>query len=359
MPQPALFEPITLRKLKIRNRVWVPPMCQYSAHDGDGMPQPWHSVHYGAMARGGAGLIIIEATGVTPEGRISPFCLGLWNDEQAAEFARIVDFVHRQGSAIAIQLAHAGRKGSTYPWMPDAPAGSVPLDEGGWQTVAPSAVAFDGYAAPQELTPEAITEIVEAFRAAATRAVRAGFDAVEVHAAHGYLLHEFLSPLSNLRSDEYGGSLENRARVLRRIVSSIRLDHPELPVFVRLSATEWVDDGFDLAQAEQVAEWMREDGADLVDVSSAGNTASPKIPVGPGYQVPLAEAIRERADIAVAAVGMITDAQQAEAIVRNGQADVVLVGRGALNDPHIALRWAKELGADPLPVPDPLWRAWR
>lgn len=353
-----LYDPMQIRSLTIRNRVWIPAMCQYSSHNQDGFTQDWHFTHYGAMARGGAGLIIVEATGVLPEGRISPQCLGIWSDEHIAGFARIIDFVHSQGAAIGIQLAHAGRKGSTYPWMPDAPSGSVPLDEGGWPTVAPSAIAFDGLREPSALTVEQIDEIVDAFVAAAGRAVTAGFDVLELHSAHGYLLHEFLSPLSNKRDDEYGGSLENRARLHRRIVTAIRAVHPEVPLFVRISATEWVDGGFDVDEAATVSAWLGEDGADLIDVSSGGNVADARIPVRASYQVSLAETIKRETGMPVTAVGLITQAAQAESIVTTGQADAVFIGRAALRDPHVGLNWAAPVHARNIPMPDQLWRGY-
>lgn len=358
MEPTRLFDPLTIRNLTIRNRAWVSPMCQYSSLDQSGRVFDWHRVHYGVLARGGAGLVMIEATGVTSEGRISPFCLGIWSDEFIADFAQIVDFAHSQGAKMGIQLAHAGRKGSAHPWMPNAPSGSVPIADGGWQTVAPSPMAFAGMDAPHELTVAEIDALVDAFVAAADRAVRAGFDVLEIHSAHGYLLHEFLSPLSNQRDDEYGGSLENRARLLRRIVTAVRETHPETVLFVRLSATDWVARGLEGADAVTVARWMHEDGVDLMDVSSGGNVADAVIPVRASYQVPFAETVKDESDILVAAVGMITSGQQAESIVTTGQADAVFVGRAALRDPHFALNWASELHARDVSVPDQLWRAY-
>lgn len=352
-----LFDPMQIRSLTVRNRVWIAPMCQYSSFNEDGHTNDWHFVHYGSMARGGAGLIIVEATGVLPEGRISPQCLGLWSDDHIAGLARIVDFAHSQGAKMGIQLAHAGRKGSTYPWMPDAPAGSVPLDAGGWPTVAPSAIAFGDFREPTALTLEQIDEIVEAFVAAASRAITAGFDVLELHSAHGYLLHEFLSPLSNQRDDEYGGSLENRARLHRRIVTAIRAIHPDVPLFARISATEWVDGGFDVDEAATVAGWLGEDGIDLIDVSSGGNVADARIPVRASYQVSLAASIKEATGMPVTAVGLITEAAQAESIVTTGQADAVFVARAALRDPHLALNWAPAVHAK-VSLPDQLWRGY-
>lgn len=358
MASPKLFEPIVLRGTEFRNRLWISPMCQYSAENG--IPNDWHFIHYGQLARGGTGLVTVEATGVTPEGRISPGCLGIWSDAHGEAFELITRAVHSRGGRIAIQLAHAGRKASTPRWLPGAPEGSVPLEEGGWETVAPSAVAFPGLREPQALTLEGIGAVREAFFAAADRAVRARFDAVEIHAAHGYLLHEFLSPLSNFREDEYGGSLENRARLLREIVRGVRERHSELPILVRVSASEWRGDGFDPAEATEVARMLAEDGADLIDVSSGGNITDAKIQVGPGYQTPFAAAVRG-AGLPVSTVGMILTAEQAEATLVTGLADVIMIGRSALANPNLPLQWAKNLRADRLPelVPGPYHRAWR
>jgi 2,4-dienoyl-CoA reductase-like NADH-dependent reductase (Old Yellow Enzyme family) len=340
----ALFEPITVRDLTVRNRIWVSPMCQYSAERQDGVPTPWHLVHLGGFAKGGAGAVVVEATAVVPEGRISPQDLGLWNDEQRDAFRPIVDFVHAQGAAAGVQLAHAGRKASTFrPW--ETEHGTVPTDRGGWSTVAPSAVAFDGYDTPRELATEDIRVVALAFAAAARRSVEAGFDLVEIHAAHGYLLHQFLSPLSNHRTDSYGGSLENRARALLEVLDAVRAEVGEgFPVVVRFSATDWVEDGLTLEDTTQVARWAAEHGADLADVSTGGNVAQAAIPVGPGYQVPFAAAIKRDAGIGTIAVGMISEAFQAEQIVATGQADVVMVGREFLRDPAFPLRAAVELG---------------
>lgn len=333
-------------------------MCQYSAVGEDGLATDWHFVHYGAMARGGAGLVMVEATAVTPEGRISPRCLGIWGDQHLPGLQRIVDFAHVQGATIGIQLAHAGRKASTYPWAPNMPSGTVPESEGGWVTLAPSAEAFEGMRTPHALDITELDAIVGAFREAAQRAVTVGFDVLELHAAHGYLLHEFLSPLSNHREDEYGGSLENRARLLRVVAMALRSDFPDLPLFVRISATDWVDGGFTLEDACQVAAWLREDGVDLIDVSSGGAVAGASIPVGPGYQVPLAETIRTRVGIPVAAVGLVTTPNQAEEILAAGQADAVFVARAALRDPHVGLNWAQKLNEERTAVPDQLWRGY-
>lgn len=353
-----LFSPITLRNVEFRNRLWVSPMCQYSAAARDGMPGDWHLAHYAGMARGGAGLVIVEATGVLPEGRISPECLGLWNDEQAEAFARIAELVHAAGAKAAVQLGHAGRKGSTWPMLPGEPDGSVPLDQGGWETVAPSALAFGEYEEPRALTAAGVREIIAGFVAAARRGASAGFDAVEVHGAHGYLGHQFLSPLSNRRTDEYGGDLRSRARFLTEIVAGIRDELPELPVLVRLSATDWVEGGLTPEDVRQTAEWLREAGADLIDVSSGANTPRAAIPVGPAYQAPLAAVVRE-AGLPVASVGLITEPAQAESLLTLGAADAVCVGREWLRNPYLGLHWAKALRADVEALrPQQVWRAF-
>jgi 2,4-dienoyl-CoA reductase-like NADH-dependent reductase (Old Yellow Enzyme family) len=346
---PALFSPITIRSLTLRNRLWVAPLCQYSVVARDGVPTDWHLVHLGSFARGGAALVIAEATAVSAAGRISPHDTGIWNHEQAEAWGRIVDFIHSQGAAAGIQLAHAGRKASIYPeWGETAEGfsgeGTMPASEGGWQTVAPSAVAFDGYEPPVALDENGIAEIVDAFATAAQRAVEAGFDLVEIHAAHGYLLHEFLSPLSNTRDDAWGGSLENRARLLLDIVRAVRAV-VDVPVFVRFSATDWTPGGWDEHQTAQVAAWALDAGADLFDISSGGLVRA-RIPVGPGYQVPLAEHVRSAGAVPVSAVGMITTAQQAEEIIASGSADAIMMGRQWMRDPNSALRFAHELGAE-------------
>lgn len=354
----GLFDPITLRGARVRNRLWVAPMCMYAVDALDGVPNDWHLVHLPSMARGGAGLVVAEATAVVPEGRISPRDLGLWNATQQSAFARIAELVHAAGAAFAIQLAHAGRKASTHPALPGFPRGSVARDDGGWETVAASAVPFGDFAEPRGLDRDEIPGLIVAWRHAANRAVDAGVDAVEVHAAHGYLLHEFLSPLSNHRHDEYGGTLENRSRILLDIVRAIRGDHPDLPILVRLSATEWTEGGFDLEQSQRVTTWLADAGADLVDVSSAGNLPAADIPVGPAYQAPLAQALRGRG-LPVSAVGLITDAVQAQSLLTTGAADVITVGRPWLRNPYLGLGWAQDLAADsrdPLQPPQ-LWRA--
>lgn len=343
---PQLFTPIALRDLEVRNRVWVSPMCQYSCEDKDGVPTDWHLVHLGSFARGGAGLVMAEATGVSPEGRITPWCTGIWNDEQATAWRRITDFIHSQGATAAIQLQHAGRKASTY--RDQSGRGSVPLDEGGWETVGPSSVAFPGYETPAALDAAGLTKVVADFAAAARRAVDAGFDVVEVHGAHGYLLHQFLSPFSNQRDDSYGGSLDNRARLILEVTRAVREEVGDaVPVLVRISASEWLDpEGFTLDDAVEVSRWLREAGADLIDVSTGGNVPGVKIPSAPGYQVPHASRIRREASVPTGAVGQITEAAQAQQIVADGDADVAFVARQFMRDPHLPLRWAHELGAD-------------
>lgn len=315
-------------------------MCEYSVANRDGVPTDWHLVHLGAIATGGAGLVMAEASGVLPEGRITAYDTGIWNDEQATAWSRIVDFVHSQGARMGIQLAHAGRKASVWPDWPGTPSGVTQQEiDGGWKTVAPSAIAFGRYDEPRELTGEEIVQIVDAFVTAAQRAVRAGFDLVEVHAAHGYLLHEFLSPLSNLRTDEWGGSLENRARLLRTIVRAIRAV-VDVPIFVRFSATDWVEGGWDVQQTAQVAEWVHDDGADFFDISSAGLIADAKLTIGPGYQVPFAAEVHENTGLDVSAVGLITQIDQAEEILASGKAQTVMLGREMMRDPHFAMRAA-------------------
>ncbi|MBI2833804.1 MAG: NADH:flavin oxidoreductase/NADH oxidase [Acidobacteria bacterium] len=338
-----LFDPLCIRGVRFANRVFVSPMCEYSGLDG--CANDWHLVHLGSRAVGGAGLVLTEATAVLPEGRISPQDLGIWRDDHIEPLARIVRFVHQQGGVAAVQLAHAGRKASTYrPWEGH---GTVPEDAGGWKkVVAPSALAFaDGYSMPEALTSEGIQKIVAAFGAAARRAREAGFRVIEIHAAHGYLIHEFLSPLSNDRQDEYGGSFENRTRLLRDVVVAVRSAWPErAPLFVRISSTDWVDGGWDLQQSIGLARALRKLGVDLIDCSSGGIVAHAKVPVGPGYQTAFAAEIRREADIMTGAVGMITSSVQAEHIIATRQADAVIMARELLRDPYWPLRAARELG---------------
>ena len=338
-----LFAPLTLRGVTLPNRIAVSPMCQYSGENGH--VSDWHLIHYGARAAGGAGLILTEATAVTPQGRISPKDLGIWDDAHIDPLARIVRFIDQQGSVAGIQLAHAGRKASVAAPHENRP-GTLGETEGGWPVVAPSAIPFDGGCAlPCALSQEGIDDIIAAFVQAARRALLAEFRIAEVHAAHGYLLHQFLSPLSNQRTDRYGGSFENRTRLLRDIVSAVREVWPEhLPLFVRISATDWADGGWDLAQSLELVHGLKSLGVDLIDCSSGGNLASAKIPLGSGYQTAFSDKIRRETGLATGTVGMITSPAQADHIVRSGQADLVLLGRELLRDPHWPLRAARELG---------------
>jgi 2,4-dienoyl-CoA reductase-like NADH-dependent reductase (Old Yellow Enzyme family) len=340
---PHLFESLTLRDVTFQNRVAVSPMCEYSSENG--LANDWHFVHLGSRAVGGAGLVLTEATAVLPEGRISPQDLGIWSDDHIEPLKRITRFVHEQGSAAGIQLAHAGRKASTYrPWDGQ---GAVPEARGGWRRiVGPSPLAFaEGYAVPEALTEVEVQAVVDAFAQAGRRACDAGFCVVEIHAAHGYLLHEFLSPISNRRQDRYGGSFENRTRLVREVVLAVRGVWPQrLPLFVRISATDWEAGGWDLEQSIELARQLQPLGVDLIDCSSGGNVAQAKIPVGPGYQTPFAERIRRETGIATGAVGLITSAVQADHIIDKGQADLVLLAREFLRDPYWPLRAARELG---------------
>lgn len=339
-----LFTPLTLRGITFKNRLVVSPMCQYSAEDG--FINDWHLVHLGSRAVGGAGLIILEATAVSPEGRITPDDLGIWKDEHLPGLQRITEFLKAHACVPGVQLAHAGRKAShSSPWK----GGSVvPETDGGWQTAAPSPVPFtEEEPAPQELTLDSIQQVINDFKAAAQRALAAGFEVIELHAAHGYLLHEFLSPLSNQRLDQYGGTFENRIRLLVEIVEATRSVWPErLPLFVRISATDWTEGGWTAEDSVQLAAVLRTKGVDLIDCSTGGNVASAQIPVGPGYQVPFAEQVKRDAGIPTGAVGLITTAQQAEEIVASGQADLVLLARESLRDPYFPLHAAFELGVE-------------
>jgi 2,4-dienoyl-CoA reductase-like NADH-dependent reductase (Old Yellow Enzyme family) len=339
-----LFEPIDVKSMTVRNRLWVAPMCQYSCMDEDGLPNDWHLVHLGSFARGGAGLVVTEATAVVPEGRISPRDTGIWNDEQVAAWLPITTFVKSQGARVAMQLAHAGRKASdSPPWGYDG-TGTVPLDRGGWISVAPSAIAFPGASTPHELETDEVAALPDAFAAGARRAVAAGFDAVEIHGAHGYLIHEFLSPLSNNREDAYGGSAENRARLLVEVVRAVRAEVGDaFPIMVRLSASDWLDGGVTQESTAEVVDWVRAAGADFFDISSGGLLPA-HVPAAPGYQVPFARFVKEQTGALVGTVGLITDAHQAEAILANGDADVVLAARQFLRDPHFALNAAVALG---------------
>lgn len=340
---PNLFDPFTLRDITFSNRVVVSPMCQYSSEEG--FASDWHLVHLGSRAVGGTGLVFTEATAVLPEGRISPQDLGIWSDRHIDMLSRITHFIYGQGSIAGMQLAHAGRKASTYrPWEGH---GVVPESKGGWRKiVAPSPLPFaEGYAIPEPLTVEGIPEVVKGFADAARRALDAGFVVVEIHAAHGYLLHEFLSPFSNRRQDQYGGSFENRTRIVREVVTAVRSVWPErLPLFVRISATDWAPGGWDIEQSIALARELTPLGVDLFDCSSGGNLPDAKIPVGPGYQVPLAERIRKESGMPTGAVGLITSPEQANGIIQNGQADLVLLAREFLRDPYWPLHAAPKLG---------------
>jgi 2,4-dienoyl-CoA reductase-like NADH-dependent reductase (Old Yellow Enzyme family) len=343
----GIFDPLDIRGVHMRNRLWIPALCQYSVFARDGVPTDWHLVHLGSFAQGGAGLVMAEATGVTPEGRISPHDTGIWNDDQVTAWRRVTDFLHAQGAVAGLQLAHAGRKASVWPEWGSPGKGTMTAEEGGWQTVSASAIAFEGYAAPRALALEELPDVVAAFAAGARRALDAGFDLVELHAAHGYLLHQFLSPLSNHRSDAYGGSLENRARQLLDIVHAVRAEVGEaVPVFVRFSASDYAEGGWDAEQTATVAGWARDAGADFFDISSGGLMAGVRIPLGPGYQVPFAEFVRTTAQVPVNAVGLITEVQQAQQIISTGQADAVMLGRESMRDPHFPLRAAHELGIE-------------
>jgi 2,4-dienoyl-CoA reductase-like NADH-dependent reductase (Old Yellow Enzyme family) len=340
----SLFDPITIRGITFSNRIWVSPMCQYSAIDG--VATQWHDVHIGSFATGGTGMIMMEATGVLPEGRISTTCLGLWNDAQTERLKPIVDFAHSMGTKIGIQLAHAGRKASCLPPWSDHPMAS--REEGGWECVAPSAISFGGkYPVPRELSKEEIKDLISAFAKSAERAVEAGFDLVEIHAAHGYLIHQFLSPISNLRNDEYGGSFENRTRFILEIAKAVRSAIPDsMPLFVRISASDWLEDGWTIDESVELCKLLKTVGVDLIDVSSGGTSSGAPVPVGPGYQVPFAERIRRESVIPTCAVGLITEAKQADQIVQRGEADAVMMAREFLRNPRWPLQAAKELGAE-------------
>jgi 2,4-dienoyl-CoA reductase-like NADH-dependent reductase (Old Yellow Enzyme family) len=336
-----LFDPLTLRGTTFKNRAWVSPMCQYSAHDG--FVGQWHQVHLGSFATGGAGLIMVEATGVVPEGRISIGCPSIHDGKHAEAFRSIVDFAHSHGVKMGIQLAHAGRKASTT--LPGADHPIADKSEGGWQAVAPSPIAFYGYPEPRELTRNEIHQLVKDFAAAAVRAVEVGFDVIEIHAAHGYLVHQFYSPLANTRTDEYGGDFEGRTRFLVEIAQEIRKVIPaHTPLFVRISATDWVDDGWNLIDSIELAKILKVIGVDLIDVSTGGNVHNAPIKATPGFQVPFATAIRVEADIPTTAVGLITEAEQADHIVATGEADAIFIAREFLRNPRWALTASEKLG---------------
>ncbi|HUW88674.1 MAG TPA: NADH:flavin oxidoreductase/NADH oxidase [Candidatus Paceibacterota bacterium] len=337
----SLFQKIKIRDLTIENRVWVSPMCQYSATNG--IVGQWHEIHLGALATGGAGLIFVEATGVVPEGRISIGCPGIWSDKHAEAFRPAVEFAHSMNRTIGIQLAHAGRKGSTMrPWDDHLIADK---SEGGWQTVSASPLAFHGMSAPRELSSYEISELTDAFVQGAKRAIEVGFDVIELHAAHGYLFHQFLSPLTNLRVDEYGGDFDDRTRFLREVTEKVRASIPTgVPLFVRISASDWVEGGWDIEQSISLSKELRKLGVDLIDVSSGGLVHDAKIPFGPNYQVPFAAAIKEKAEILTSAVGLITEAEQAQEIIDSGKADAVMLAREMLRNPRWPLNAAEQLG---------------
>ncbi|MDR0594843.1 MAG: NADH:flavin oxidoreductase/NADH oxidase [Bifidobacteriaceae bacterium] len=360
-----LFTPIGIGPVTARNRLWVSPMCQYSSESMDGQAYPWHAAHYGSLAAGGAGLVVLEATGVAPEGRITPWDLGLWDDSQIGPLASIAAFIKAQGALAGIQLGHAGRKGSAQKmWLGD---GHVPPERGGYQTYAPSPIAFGALPEPRELTNDQIADLVAAFAAAAGRAARAGFDVIELHGAHGYLIHQFLSPLSNRRRDRYGGSLENRCRFALEAVAAARAAiGPDRALLLRISATDWVDGGWDLDQSVELVRAAKDLGLDHIDVSTGGLAPDAQVPVKPGYQAPFGAAIRRRAALSTNTVGVIETPEQAEALIADGPADgaanaagaagaagaaddvdAVMLGRPFLRDPHIAVAWATRLGLEP------------
>jgi 2,4-dienoyl-CoA reductase-like NADH-dependent reductase (Old Yellow Enzyme family) len=346
LPEIDLLSPLTLRGVTLRNRIGVSPMCQYCAEEG--LASDWHLVHLGSRAVGGAALVMAEATAVTRDGRITPGDLGIWTDDHVEPLARIARFVHSQGAVAGIQLAHAGRKASCdVPWK--GGAGLISREQGGWTVVGPSALPFgEGSPMPHPLDGAGIDAVVEAFAAAATRALRAGFKVIEIHSAHGYLLHEFLSPLSNRRTDEYGGSRENRMRLVLRVARALRKIVPdEMPLFTRLSATDWMEGGWDVADSVVLAGQLKDAGVDVVDVSSGGLVPTARIPIGKGYQVPFARRIREEARIKTAAVGLITEPAHANEIITGGDADLVFLAREMLREPYWALKAQQTLGQDP------------
>ncbi|MGO8794346.1 MAG: NADH:flavin oxidoreductase/NADH oxidase [Candidatus Sulfotelmatobacter sp.] len=342
---PTLFEPLRLRGVTFKNRIGISPMCQYSSEDG--FANDWHLVHLGSRAVGGAALVMTEASAVVAEGRISPRDLGIYKDAHLEMLSRIFHFVEQQGAIPGMQLAHAGRKASAaVPWQGGAP---LSVSAGGWTPIfAPGPLAFDaGWQVPKELDKSEIVSIVDAFAAAAVRAFQAGAKIIEIHAAHGYLIHSFLSPLANRRSDEYGGSFANRIRFLKEVVDAVRKVWPDrLPLSVRISASDWADGGWTIDESVQLARELKPLGVDLIDCSSGGIAPRIPIPAGAGYQVPFAASVRREADVATAAVGMITDTAQADQIIRNGDADLVLIARASLRDPYLPLHAAAELRAD-------------
>ncbi|MCF0040180.1 NADH:flavin oxidoreductase/NADH oxidase [Dyadobacter fanqingshengii] len=339
-----LFTPLSIKNITLKNRIVVSPMCQYSSVDG--FANDWHLVHLGSRAVGGAALLIAEATAVSPEGRISPEDLGIWKDEHIAKLKQITDFISAQGAVPGIQLAHAGRKASTYPaWKG---RGQVPASEGGWQTLSASAIPFHGNElAPLPLDLAGIEKVISDFTDAAKRALQAGFKVVEIHAAHGYLIHQFLSPLSNVRTDDYGGSFENRVRLLIQVIDAIQKEWPaDLPLFVRISATDWAEHGWDEDQSVELVNLLKTKGVDLIDVSSGGLVAHQKITIGPSYQVPFSAKIKKETGSLTGTVGLITEAKQSEEILQNGEADLIIMAREMLRDPYFPLHAAHELGED-------------
>lgn len=349
-----LFSPLTIRNTTFKNRVFQAPMCQYSAVEG--VPNEWHFVHLGSRAVGGLGLIIVEATGVNPEGRISPACLGIWNDEQTKAFKKITAFIKTHGTVPGIQLAHAGRKGSCdVAWNGGKP---VSQEKGGWQTVGPSAVEFGHYPKPTALDKSGIEGVVQDFVKAAKRALEAGFEVIELHFAHGYLVHQFLSPISNLREDEFGGSLENRMKVALMITKAVRAVIPEgMPLFARISATDWTEGGWDENDSVVLSRELKKLGVDFIDCSTGGNVAKASIPVGPLYQAKFAKIIKEQSQILTGAVGLITTPEEAEGLVARGEADAILLGRELLREPYWTIKAAKALGAE-VAVPKQYERAY-
>ncbi|GAA0610589.1 NADH:flavin oxidoreductase/NADH oxidase [Virgibacillus siamensis] len=357
---PHLFSPLTIKDITLRNRIGVSPMCQYSSEDG--LPNDWHLVHLGSRAVGGAGLVIAEASAVERRGRISPEDLGIYSNNHTEAFKRITQFIKDQGAVPGIQLAHAGRKASTYaPWKQKEFGVNVPDDQGGWEVVAPSAVPFsENNRVPKEMSKADIQEVQEAFRLATARARDAGFEWVEFHAAHGYLAHSFYSPLSNQRTDEYGGSFENRIRFTIETVRLMLEEWPEkLPFTVRISSSDWEDGGWTIEDSIALSKLLKEEGVDLIDCSSGGNTPNPSINVGPGYQVSFAEEIRHKADIATAGVGLITDGMQADDHIRNGRCDIVLMAREMLRDPYFPKQAAHDVHqSENLDTPPQYERGW-
>ena len=350
-----LFSSIKIRQVELKNRIAVSPMCQYSSING--MPTDWHLVHLGSRAVGGAGLIFTEATAVSPEGRISPDDAGIWNDEQANAYKRITSFIKSQNSVPGIQLAHAGRKASTFsPWKGN---GKVEIENSGWQTLAPSAIPFaENFPDPKEMDENDIKLVIDQFVQAADRTVKAGFEVIELHMAHGYLVHEFLSPLSNQRKDNYGGSLNNRCRFAIEIAKAVREIVPVgIPLFARISSTDWIEGGWDIEQSIQLSKWLKDLGVDLIDCSSGGNVAKAKIPLAPGYQIPFSQRIKQEAKILTGGVGLITSPEQAEQIIATEQADIVLLAREMLRDPYWALHAAKKLNVDLTDFPKQYLRA--